>query len=135
MIETGSRWILGYAEASGSIALRVRVDDENPEIIGGQGGSKIDGGGSFPYPALLVGDREDSAQAVILAWLLFCVKRPSFFGRGYVQLSQPKPETSRGVMRRYFSLDSCLPLVARLFEVKLGLHANPVRGSRVEIAG
>jgi len=75
VVETGPGWVFGHANTGGGIALWVRVDDENPEIVGGQSGSEVDGGGGLPYPALLVDDRKDSAQAVILAWLEFHVKQ------------------------------------------------------------
>lgn len=84
VVETGPGWVFGHANTGGGIALWVRVDDENPEIVGGQSGSEVDGGGGLPYPALLVDDRKDSAQAVILAWLVFHVKHElkCLFGMG-----------------------------------------------------
>jgi len=42
---------------------------------------------------------------------------------------------SRRLARRYLGLDLRVPFIARCFEVKLGLHADPIAGRRVEVAG
>ena len=84
MVETGPGWVFGHTEARGGVALGVRVYHQDPEVIGRQCGSEVDSGGGFPHSALLVDDREDSAQAVILAWLVFHVKHElkCLFGMG-----------------------------------------------------
>jgi hypothetical protein len=51
---------------SRGIALRIEVDYQDSEIAGGQRSGQIDSGGGLSDPALLVGDREYSAQGVIL---------------------------------------------------------------------
>ena len=67
VVEAGAVGVFGDAEAGGGVALGVGVDDQDAEVIGGQGGGQIDGGGGFSDAALLVGDGKDSAQAAILA--------------------------------------------------------------------
>lgn len=74
MVKTGSVWVFGNSQACSGVALGIRVDDQDPEVIGSQCGGKIDGGCGFPNPAFLVSDREDSAQAAILAWLAIHVE-------------------------------------------------------------
>jgi hypothetical protein len=58
--------VLGDSEAAGAVALGVGIDDQDLQIIGGEGGCEVDGGSGFPYSAFLIGDREYSAQAKIL---------------------------------------------------------------------
>ena len=69
MIEAGLVGVLGNTEATGCITLGIGVDDQDAKVIGGQGSGEVDGGSGFSYTALLVGDRENSAQAVILSRL------------------------------------------------------------------
>ena len=71
VVETRPGRIFGYPETRGGVALGIRVYDENPEVIGSQCGGKINSGSGFPNSAFLVSDREDSAQAAILACLVF----------------------------------------------------------------
>ena len=66
MVEAGPVRVFGDAQAGSGIALRVRVDDQDLEVIGSQGGGQIDGGGGLSHSAFLVGDGENSAQADIL---------------------------------------------------------------------
>ena len=67
MVEAGPVGIFGHTETRCGIALGVGIDDEYLEVVSCEGGSKVDGGGGFPYPALLIDDGEYSAQAAILA--------------------------------------------------------------------
>src|ERR1039457_5396399 len=53
-----------------SVTLGVGIDNEDAEVVGGQSGSYVDGGGCLPNAALLVGDGEDLAQAVMLPRLI-----------------------------------------------------------------
>jgi len=46
-----------------------------PEIVGGQSGSEVDGGGGLPYPPFWLTIAKTRLQAVILAWLEFHVKQ------------------------------------------------------------
>jgi len=81
VIQTRLGWVFGYSQTSSGIPLRVGVDDQHPEVIGGQGRSQIYGCGGFPYPAFLISDRENSAQAAILAWMLFAKETGFMPGR------------------------------------------------------
>ena len=95
MIEAWLVGVFGNAEAAGGVALRVGIDDQNPDVVGGQRGGEVDGGRGFADAAFLVGDCEDSAQAFRLhAWvglgsnrdtepqLCFSSSRPGSFQRG-----------------------------------------------------
>ena len=67
VVEAGFVGIFGDAEAAGGVALGVGIDDQDPDVIGGQGGGEIDGGRGLPDSAFLVGNCEYSAQAVMVA--------------------------------------------------------------------
>ncbi len=55
VVEAGFIGILGDAEAAGTVALRVGIDEENPDVVSGQGGGKVNGGGGLPDSAFLIG--------------------------------------------------------------------------------
>ena len=48
-------------------SLRVGIDQEYLDVVGGQGGGEVDGGSGLPHSAFLIGNREYSAQGVMLA--------------------------------------------------------------------
>ena len=73
MVEAGPVRILGDTQTSGGIALRVGIDDQNLKVIGGQCSGEINGGCGFTHAAFLVGDSENSVQAVILSRFGFSV--------------------------------------------------------------
>ena len=77
VVDAGPLAVFGDAEAGGGIALGVGIDDEDTEVIGGQGGGQVDGGRGFTDPAFLVGNREYRAQAAILA-RVFHVKQTNW---------------------------------------------------------
>jgi hypothetical protein len=68
VVEAGVVGVFGDSKTCGGIALRVGIDDEDAEVIGGEGGSQIDGGCGFSDSAFLVGYGENSAQAAIVTW-------------------------------------------------------------------
>ena len=61
-----------HPETRRGVPLWIRIDDQDLEIVCSQRGGQIDGGRGFSYSALLVGDREYSAQAVILTRWKVC---------------------------------------------------------------
>jgi hypothetical protein len=71
MVEARAVRVFGDSQPCGGVALRVGVDNQDSEVIGCKRGGKINGGSGFPYPAFLINDGEDSAQAAILTrlWL------------------------------------------------------------------
>jgi len=69
VVQTGADGILSDSEASRCVALRVGVNDEDFEVIGGQGGGQVDSGRGFANSAFLVCYSEDSVQAAILTWI------------------------------------------------------------------
>jgi hypothetical protein len=46
------------ADPTRGISLRVRIDEQRPLFRNSERGSKIDGGGRFPHPALLIGNSD-----------------------------------------------------------------------------
>ncbi|MBW8702167.1 hypothetical protein MBT84_21390 [Streptomyces sp. MBT84] len=47
-------------QRSGGIALRVKVDHQNPATVQGERGGKVDGRRGLAHPTLLVGDHDDT---------------------------------------------------------------------------
>jgi hypothetical protein len=57
------QWMIGTAalgffeaEATGGVGLRVEIDEQDALTTSGKACGKVDGGGGFTHPALLVGD-------------------------------------------------------------------------------
>ena len=61
--------IFGHAEAGCSISLWIGIDDKDLEVISRERSGEVYGGRGFSYAALLIGNREYSAQAAILTRL------------------------------------------------------------------
>jgi len=58
-IEGASRRSSADAEPARCVSLRIHIDQEDALFRGGEAGAEIDSGGGLPYPALLVGYRDD----------------------------------------------------------------------------
>jgi hypothetical protein len=70
LVQAGPVGVLRSAHSGGGVALGVGVDYQNAQVVGGQGSGYIDGGGGLSDAALLIGDGEDLAQAVMLPRLI-----------------------------------------------------------------
>ena len=66
MVEAGAIRVLGDTEAARGIALGIGVDDEDSEVVGGEGSGEVDSGGRLADAALLIRNCKNPAQAVIL---------------------------------------------------------------------
>ncbi len=60
IINRGGAFLARHAQASGGIALGIKVEDQHALADGRQGGGQIDGGGGFTHAALLVGDGQNA---------------------------------------------------------------------------
>lgn len=72
MVKTGAIGIFWDTEATGGVSLRVGIDDQNAEVVGRERSGQVDSGGCFANAAFLVGNCENSAQAVILPRRFAC---------------------------------------------------------------
>ena len=61
--------VLWGAQSGGGVSLGIGVDHQDVEIVGRQGRSYINRSGGLTNTALLIGDCEDAAQAVMLSRL------------------------------------------------------------------
>jgi hypothetical protein len=78
VVETRAIGALRDAQTRRGVALGVGIDDQNRQIVGRERSGEVDGGRGLPDSAFLIGNREDSAQAVMLTRLaifLFHVKQ------------------------------------------------------------
>ena len=65
LIYSVSECSLIYARAHSCIALRVKVDQEDAPLHGGQTRRQIDAGRGLAYAALLVGNRDDLGHVAL----------------------------------------------------------------------
>lgn len=82
-------WEFFDAQAGGGVALGIGIDEENAKIVGCQGGGKVDCGCCLPNTAFLVRDRDDFAQANMLAHEFCRSPRKSHVSRETVTSRRP----------------------------------------------